>query len=89
MDYCCVAWGNTSKQNLDRIYRLQKRGSVKDSLQLPIVTSKSGQRVFAFLASSEWNTLDSDIRNAPSLPSFRNRYLKKAFLKLEDRLIVF
>ena len=23
MDYCCVVWGNTSKQNLDKIYRLQ------------------------------------------------------------------
>ena len=154
MDCCCVVWGNTSKQNLDRIYRVQKRaarlilgadgkapslplflqlgwlpihdrikyfravtvykalhnlapsyisslirpfnrvhsfktrGSVKDSLQLPIVTSKSGQRMFAFLASSKWNTLDSDIRNGPSRPSFRNRYLKMAFLKLEDRLIV-
>ena len=154
MDYCCVVWGNTPKQNLDRIYRLQKRaarlildvdskapslplfvqlgwlpiydrikyfravtvykalhnlapsyisnlirpinlvhsfktrGSVKDSLQLPKVTSKSGQRMFAFLASSEWNTLDPDIRNAPSLPSFRNRYLKMVFSKFEDSLIV-
>ena len=25
MDYCCVVWGNTSKENLDRIHRLQKR----------------------------------------------------------------
>ena len=24
MDYCCVVWGNTSKENLDRIHRLQK-----------------------------------------------------------------
>ena len=27
MDYCCVLWGNTSKQNLDRIYSLQKRAA--------------------------------------------------------------
>ena len=25
MDYCCVLWGNTSQQNLDRIHCLQKR----------------------------------------------------------------
>ena len=25
MDYCCVVWGNTSQQNLDRIHRLQKK----------------------------------------------------------------
>ena len=27
MDYCCVVWGNTSKENLDRIHRLQKRAA--------------------------------------------------------------
>ena len=28
MDYCsCVVWGNTSNQNLDRIYHLQKRAA--------------------------------------------------------------
>ena len=25
MDYCCVVWGNTSKANLIKIYKLQKR----------------------------------------------------------------
>ena len=24
MDYCCVVWGNTSKENLDRIHRLHR-----------------------------------------------------------------
>jgi len=27
MDYCCVVWGNTSKGNLDRIHRLQKKAA--------------------------------------------------------------
>ena len=27
MDYCCVVWGNTSQQNLDRIHHLQKRAA--------------------------------------------------------------
>ena len=27
MDYCCVVWGNTSKENLDRIHRIQKRAA--------------------------------------------------------------
>jgi retron-type reverse transcriptase len=27
MDYCCVIWGNTSTQNLDRLHRLQKRAA--------------------------------------------------------------
>ena len=27
MDYCCVVWGNTSKENLDRIHRVQKRAA--------------------------------------------------------------
>ena len=25
IDYCCTVWGNTSKSNLQRIYKLQKR----------------------------------------------------------------
>ena len=47
-----------------RVHTFKTRGSVKDSLHLPKISSKSGQRRFAFSASSEWNTLDSDIRNA-------------------------
>ena len=27
MGYCCVVWGNTSKENLDRIHRLQKKAA--------------------------------------------------------------
>ena len=37
----------------NRVHSFKTRGSVKDSLQLAKVTSKSGQRTFAFLASSE------------------------------------
>ena len=25
LDYCCVVWGNTSKTNIDRVYKMQKR----------------------------------------------------------------
>jgi len=27
MDYCCIVWGNTSKENLDRIHHLQKKAA--------------------------------------------------------------
>ena len=37
----------------NRAHSFKTRGLVKDSLQLPKVTSKSGQRMFAMLASSE------------------------------------
>ena len=70
----------------NRVHSFKTRGSVKESLHLPKVTSKSGQRMFAFLASSEWNTLDSNVRNASSLPSFRNKYLKMAFSNPKDGL---
>ena len=122
MDYCCVVWGNTSKENLDRIHRLQKKaarlildreskapslplfqelgwlpihdrikfvraaivfkalngllpsyisdlilpfnkvhnintlGSTRN-LKLPKANTNSGKRTFAFLASSEWNSV--------------------------------
>ena len=70
----------------NRVHSFKTRDSVKDSWQLPKVTSKSGQRTVEFLASSEWNTLDPNIRNAPSLPSFRNKYLEMAFFKLKNGL---
>ena len=27
MDYCCIVWGNTSKENLDRFHHLQKKAA--------------------------------------------------------------
>ena len=154
IDYCCVVWGNTSQQNLERIHRLQTtrlllnkdykapslplflqlgwlpiherikflravtvfkalnnltsnyitnlikpfntvykrntRGAGQNILKVPLqlVTAKAGMRTFAFIGAKEWNGLGKDIRNATSLLSFKNIYLKAKFddLKKFDEL---
>ena len=43
-------------------------------------------RSFSFLASSDWNSLDVDIRNASTLSQFRNAYLNMAFSNLAETI---
>ena len=58
------------------------RGSTNNNLVLPRVSTNSGKHSFSFLAASDWNSLDVDIRNASTLSQFRNAYLNMAFSKL-------
>ena len=148
MDYCCIVFGNTTKKNLDRLPRLQKRvarlildadykspflplflklnwlsiqdrikffrcltvfkilnnlvplylsnliepfrsfrnvhnfdtrGSCENLLKLPRITSETGKRSFTeFLAVADWNSLNNELRNAPSLQTLISPYFKKS-----------
>ena len=62
------------------------RGSTNNNLVLPRVNTNSGKRSFSFLASSDWNSLDVDIRNASTLSQFRNAYLNMAFSNLAETI---
>jgi hypothetical protein len=54
------------------------RGSTNNNLVLSRVSTNSGKHSFSFLAASDWNSLDVDIRNASTLSQFRNAYLNMA-----------
>ena len=62
------------------------RGSTNNDLVLPRVSTNSGKRSFSFLAASDWNSLDVDIRNASTLSQFRNAYLNMAFSNLAETI---
>ena len=57
--------------------------AVRKRLLLPKVNTAAGKRSFQnFLAANDWNSLDNEVRNAPSLTAFRTRYLKTACFKM-------
>ena len=62
------------------------RGSTNNNLVLPRVSTNSGKRSFCFLAASDWNSLDVDIRNSSTLSQFRNAYLNMAFSNLAETI---
>ena len=47
----------------------------RDSLQIPLCKTSSGQRTFSFRATSIWNSVDNNIKHSSSLRKF------KAFMK--------
>ena len=51
------------------VHNFNTRGSGDNLLQLTKVLSESGRRTFKFLAASDWNSLDRNIRNSSSLYS--------------------
>ena len=58
----------------------------RDSLQIPLFRTKTGQRSFTFRGTNIWNNLDDDLKQRTSLTSFkcalRDSLLRQTFPKL-------
>ena len=52
----------------------------RDSLQIPLFRTKTGQRSFIFRGTNIWNNLDDDLKQRTSLTSFK-RALRDSLLR--------
>jgi hypothetical protein len=74
------------KTNMINVHCQNTRGTTNNNLVLHRVSTNSGKRSFSFLAASDWNSLDVDIRNASTLSQFRNAYSNMAFSNLAETI---
>jgi hypothetical protein len=68
------------------LHSINTRGSQNLNIVLSRVKSNSGKRSFKFMAISDWNLLDNEIKNAPSVEAFKHRYKFKVFTELSRSL---
>ena len=72
------------------VHNFNTRGSCENLLKLPRITSETGKRSFTeFLAVADWNSLNNELRNAPSLQTLISPYFKKALAYLQFKECVY
>ena len=82
LHYVSSIWTSCDKENLRRVFKLQKRAARVISPKFNRVTK--GGRSFAVSTCQLWNSLSLDLRNAVSIESFKNNYRNILFKEQQE-----
>ena len=72
------------------IHNINTRQHRRGTLYVPYFRTDAGRKTFSYDASKSWNGLPNYVTDAPSLATFKKRYLLYINVKLStDKLLIF